>query len=163
MRHGVSFVMANVQDHYVDLARRRLAWSGEGIDRLEALIDSFIATKPSEVITSVIREGEDAHISYVLQIYRQPTPELRFAVGEVVHNLRATLDNLVWGAGQDANANDRLGLEFHDAETKFQRFYLPKIARLPEPIRDWIESVQPYQPRSNVLCHRLNSLWCSWQ
>ena len=80
-------------DDYVHLAKLRLDWAGAGIDGLEVLVDSFVATKPCEVITSMKHQGESARISYVLRVHSQPPPTIRFAVGDVIHNLRATLDN----------------------------------------------------------------------
>lgn len=152
--------MTNLRDDYVHLSKLRLDWAGTGIDRLEALVDSFLTTKPCEVIANMKREGENAHISYVLRIHFQPPPTIRFAVGDVVHNLRATLDNLVWGAGQVYNANDQLGLEFYQSESSFRDLYLPKIRKLPNPIRDWITSIQPYHGRRYVvLFYRLHNFW----
>lgn len=152
--------MANSQDNYVHIAKLRLDWAGAGIDRLELLVDEFLSRKPCEVVTSVKHKGKDAHISYVLRIHRQPPPEIRFAVGDAVHNLRATIDNLVWGVGQVFNADKRLGLEFYESETEFLKWYVPKIRKIPEPIRDWIASIQPYHGRDYVvLSHVLHNLW----
>ena len=152
--------MANSRDDYVHLTKLRLDWAYAGIDRLEVLVDSFLPTKPCEVFASVKRKGESAHISYVLRVHRQPPPTVRFAVGDVVHNLRATLDNLVWGVGQVFKGHDDLGLEFHDSESSIRDRYLPKIRKLPEPVRYWITSIQPYQGRHHiVLFHLLHNLW----
>ncbi|MCH8745606.1 MAG: hypothetical protein IIB31_08165 [Chloroflexi bacterium] len=106
------------------------------------------------------REGENARINYVLRIHEQPPTAIRFAVGDVVHNLRSTLDNLVWGVGQVFKARNNFGLEFHDCESTFRDLYLPQISKLPNPIRDWITSIQPYQRGHYiVLFHRLHNLW----
>jgi hypothetical protein len=152
--------MTNPRSDYVHLAALRLDWVSAGIDRLEELVDSFLATKPCEVVTSMKREGKYARFSYVVRIHQQPPPAIRFAIGDVVHNLRATLDNLVWGIGQVFKADNNLGLEFHDSESSFRDCYLPKISKLPDPIRDWITSIQPYQTGHYiVLFHRLHNLW----
>ena len=152
--------MANPRGDYVHLAKLRLDWASAGIDRLEVLVDSFLATKPCEVIANMKRERDNARISYVLRIYSQPPPTIRFAVGDVVHNLRATLDNLVWGVGQVFKADDNLGLEFHSSQAKFRDLYLPKLSKLPDSIRHWITSIQPYHRRNYIVIpHRLNQLW----
>ena len=152
--------MTNPRDDYVRLSKLRLDWASAGIDRLEILVDSFLTTVPSEVIASVKRKGESAHISYVLRVHRQPPPTIRFAVGDVVHNLRASLDNLVWGVGQVCKADNRLSLEFHESKTSFRDCYLPKIRKLPDPVRDWITSIQPYHRRKHMeVLYRLHSLW----
>src|SRR5919106_1090055 len=152
--------MTNPRSDYIHLATLRLDWASAGIDRLEELVDSFLATKPCEVVTSMKREGEYARFSYALHVHEQPPPAIRFATGDVIHNLRATLDNFVWGLGQVFKANDRLGLEFHRTEATFRNCYLPKINRLPDSIRDWITSIQPYQRGHYiVLFYRLHRLW----
>jgi hypothetical protein len=148
------------RDNYAELAKLRLDWASAGIDRLEILVDSFLATEPCEVVTSVKREGEYAHLYYVLRVHSQPPPTVRFAIGDVVHNLRATLDNLVWGIGQVFKANNNLGLEFHETRTCFLECYAPKICKLPEPIYNWIESIQPYHRRHYIkLFYTLHHLW----
>lgn len=151
---------ADSRNDYVHLAKLRLDWASMGIDRLEILVDDFLSTKPCEVVTRVKRKGEDAHFSYVLRVRSQPPPTVRFAVGDVVHNLRATLDNLVWGVGQVFEADDNLGLEFYDSEAAFLERYAPKISKLPQPIHDWITSVQPYHRGNYVkLFNVLHHLW----
>ncbi len=152
--------MVDPRDDYVHLAKLRLDWASAGIDRLEVLVDAFLATKPCEVVTSVKRKGQDAHFCYVLHLHSQPPPTIRFAAGDVIHNLRATLDNLVWGVGKVYKAHDNLGLEFFDCKPEFLERYAPKISKLPQPIRDWIASVQPYHRRHYIKLFRvLNHLW----
>ena len=147
---------------FVQLAERRLDWAGVGVDRFQALADSFLATepKPFDVRAHTRRRGQDAHVSYVMRIREQPPSELRFAAGDVVHNLRATLDNLVWGLGQTVGARNTLGLEFHESEPEFLECYVPAIRKLPEPIRDWIASIQPYHGRNYpTMFYALHNLW----
>jgi hypothetical protein len=135
--------MTNPRSDYVHLAALRLDWVSAGIDRLEELVDSFLATKPCEVVTGMKREGKYARFSYVVRIHQQPPPAIRFAIGDVVHNLRATLDNLVWGIGQVFKADNNLGLEFHDSESSFRDCYLPKISKLPDPRLDNVHTALP--------------------
>src|SRR5919106_5295207 len=152
--------MTNPWSDYIHLATLRLDWASAGIDRLEELVNSFLATKPCEVVSRMHREGQNARINYVLRVHEQPPPTVSFATGDVIHNLRATLDNLVWGVGQICKANDRLGLEFHDSADTFRDCYLPQISVLPQPIQDWITSIQPhlrgYRP---VFFYELHNLW----
>jgi len=155
----MSTLHGNTGYAYVNLAKLRLDWASAGIDCLEVLVDSFLATKPCEVLTSMERKGKNAFFSYVLHVHNQPPTTISFALGDVVHNLRATLDNLVWGIGKVFKAHDSLGLEFRDTKCHFVRFYLPKINKLPQPIYNWIESIQPYHRRNkkkyDYVLHRL--------
>ena len=66
--------MTNFQRNYIDLAKLRLDWASAGIDRLEELVDSFLVTEPCEMVTSMKREGEDAHFLCTLYIHQQPPP-----------------------------------------------------------------------------------------
>jgi hypothetical protein len=81
--------MTNFQRNYIDLAKLRLDWASAGIDRLEELVDPFLVTEPCEV--------EYAHFLRTLYVHQQPPPSVRFPTGDVIHNLRAPPDNLVWG------------------------------------------------------------------
>ena len=135
--------MTNFQRNYIDLAKLGLDWTSAGIDRLEELVDSFLVTEPCEVVTSMKREGEDAHFLCMLYIHQQPPPSIRFATGDVIHNLRATLDSLVWGIGSVEFETDAVvRLEDWSGST-FRDRYLPKISRLPDYIGDWMTSAQP--------------------
>ena len=93
--------MTNSWDNTIQHAKLRLDWAGCGIDRFKVLADTFLATEPHEVVTHMEREREHAHISYEIKVHHHPSPELSFAVGDVVLNLRATLDNLIWGGWAD--------------------------------------------------------------
>jgi hypothetical protein len=154
--------MTKLWHDYVELAKLRLDWAGCGIDRLEILVDRFLATEPCEVLISIERKGKNAFFSYILHVRSQPPPAISFAVGDIVHNLRATLDNLVWGVGKVFKVYDDLSLEFRHSKTDFLECYLPKINILPQPICDWIESVQPYHRRNkrkyDYVLHRLWNL-----
>src|SRR5918996_1941036 len=99
--------MTNPWSDYIHLATLRFDWASAGIDRLEELVNSFLATKPCEVVSRMHREGQNARINYVLRVHEQPPPTVSFATGDVIHNLRATLDNLVWGVGRIFKARDR--------------------------------------------------------
>ena len=150
------------QDNYFQLAKLRLDWAAVGTSQLEEQIDSFLATNPCEVIPTVTRTGSNAHISYILHVHRRPPATIRFAAGDVVNNLLATLNNLVWGVGQVQciKANQRPDLKFYLSESTFRKRYLSEISRLPDPIREWITSLQPYQTRKHMpMLYRLHRLW----
>ena len=151
--------LGNTGHNYVELAKLRLDWASAGIDRLEILVDAFLDTKPCEILTSMERKGKEAFFSYDLHVLNQPPPAISFALGDVVHNLRAILDNLVWGIGQVFNLSDRLDLKFLKTKPEFLASYFLEINKLPQPIYDWIASIQLYHGRNkkkyDYVLHRL--------
>lgn len=152
--------MANPRPDYMHLVLRRLDWARAGIDRFEELANAFLATKPYEVLPHMKHKGKFAQISYVIKLHRQLVPELRFAAGDVIHNLRSVVDNLVWGLGQRFKASNLLGLEFLDPTSDQLPLYLVEIHKLPKPIYDWILSVQPGdRADDHHILHRLHNLW----
>ncbi len=147
------------RDH-VDLASLRLDWAGLALARLICHVDDFLAKEPCQKRRKITSAGNgDAVLSYFLTISDQPPPEISFAAGDVIHNLRATLDNLLWGIGQRRKAGRLLSLEFWGSEEKFNECYAPRISKLPEPIKDWVESVQPFNTRGFQLYKILTTLW----
>ncbi|MFC1968880.1 hypothetical protein ACFLVF_00095 [Chloroflexota bacterium] len=144
----------------MELAKLRLDWASASIDRLEILVDAFLDTKPCEILTRMKRKGENAFFSYELHVLSQPPPTISFALGDVVHNLRAILDNLVWGVGKVFKLSDRLDLKFLKTEPEFLNCYVPKINKLPQPIYDWIESIQLYhRGNKKKYDYTLHRLW----
>ncbi|MCH8818244.1 MAG: hypothetical protein IIC92_11005 [Chloroflexi bacterium] len=152
--------MANPWDDAAHLAKRRLDWAGCGIDRFEVLADAFLATEPYEIVTEVEREGQNAHFTYEFKVLQHPPPELSFAAGDVIHNLRSALDNLVWAVGRTVKARKLPLLEFHlSTDDAFSR-YLAKIRKFPDPIKDWITSIQPNRaPNYPDMFYALHLLW----
>lgn len=152
----------SISSEYFELATARMNWARVGIDRLKSQIDNFIATKPCEIVPSIERQGDYAYFSFTLSIHTQPSPEIRFAVGDVIHNLCATLDNLIWGLGQTLRAPNDVGLEFYGTQANFDQKYSTKLSQFPQPVYDWIESIQPYHQtkyiKSLYALHRLWSL-----
>jgi len=147
-------------DDYVHLAKLRLDWAEVGINRLEMLVDNFLSSNPSELSTTVNQEGKTAHITYTLRVFSQPSPEIRFAAGDVIHNLRATLDNLVSGIRKNYKSRKKISLEFKKSKNEFLKYYVPQIEVLPKPIYDWIESIQPFHRGHYIKSfHILNQLW----
>ena len=145
---------------YFEVATRRLKWASTSLSRLSNVVDAYLATDPCDLRREVSAERNgDVELSYFVSITDQPPHEVSFAIGDVVHNLRATLDNLVWGIGRLRKADGRLSLEFWDSEEQFQKCYAPKISKLPEPISEWIESVQPFNIRGFRLYKTLTNLW----
>lgn len=130
---------------YVKLARERVNRAWEHIQEFKTLCDAFLATKPYSVVTEVEPHSNFKHLRFVFKVREQPPIPMRVVVGEGVYQLRAALDNLVWGLGQlnGEPARSDLAFELWDTERSadpkvrsFEACYLPKLKRLPREGQD---------------------------
>ena len=140
--------MSTPRPDYMQLAKLRLDWARQRIDEFVAMLDDFLARQPFEVVSTIERKPGFIITMYRLKVNEQPPDTLSFAAGDAIHNLRAVLDNLVWGTGQVFGSKSGLALEFHSASDKRYGGYLKQLSKLPDPIREWIEDIQPYRRKS---------------
>jgi hypothetical protein len=154
--------MTNPRPKYMQLAKARLDWARHRIDEFIVEADAFLSQRPSPyvVIKKVQREGDTGHITFEMRVNKKPLRTLRFRAGDAIHNLRATVDSLVYGLAQLNNSMDNLGLQFYETEARFLARYAQQIKCLPVEIQDWIAKEQPHN-RSNgpSLLHTLNRMW----
>jgi len=109
----------------------------------------------------------DYIVAHVFKVHQQPSDALSFAAGDAIHNLRATLDNLMWSSGQvfantkqERQSLNNLSLEFRKSEVDFLTEYLPRLTRFPKDIQDWVASIQSYnRPSQKHVLNILNALW----
>ena len=155
--------MSDPGSNYLHLARHRLAWASGRLDYFERDTDIFLSGGPYEVVSRIQPEGDvRSRIKYSFRVRREAPLLLRFRAADAIHNLRAVVDNLVWGLGQLYGADERLSLEFHKSSDSRSTKYLSKTKRLPIEIQQWIVNQQPYnrpagQPPSDL--HLLHQLW----
>lgn len=161
--------MSYPRSYYMQFVRARLAWADRRIKEFDTDIGSFLnsSPRPYDMVEEVHLYGaNDATVAHVFKVHQQPTDALSLAAGDAIHNLRATLDNLMWASGQsfaktrrERNDLENLSLEFR-SEPDFLTAYLPKLARFPKEIQDWVASIQPYKrPDQKHILNILNSLW----
>jgi hypothetical protein len=138
--------MSTVADWLLPVAQR-LARAREIGEEIEDAVKSYSRSDATE-IEQVI--GDDGVTNLVLRIHRQPPARLALLVGEGVHQLRATLDNLIVALADQAEGvtlpTEKIrSLQFPISDTaeKFdgQRYHL---AGLDSDVVSRIEEVQPY-------------------
>lgn len=144
----------------MQIAKSRLDWARNRIDEFISDVDAFLAEKPYFIARKVKREGEMGRITFIMQIKKKAHRTLRFRAGDAIHNLRATVDNLIYGLAQTRNSPHNFGLEFYETKEGFSKTYAAKIKCLPVEIQDWIMSEQVHN-RSNgpSLLHILTKMW----
>lgn len=162
--------MNDSRSQYIQFVKSRLAWANHRIQELDTDIGAFLNSnpRPYDLVEEAHPYGtSDYIVAHIFKVRQQPTDALSLAAGDAIHNLRATLDNLMWASGQvfaktrrERNDLDKLSLEFRQSESDFLTVYLPKIARFPKEIQDWVTSIQPYnRPNQKHILHILNLLW----
>jgi hypothetical protein len=138
--------------------RVKIERAKEHIGNLAAEIQAFWDSGPYEIVTD--DDSEPEHIVYRVLLKGQPAPRLGAIAGDAVHNLRASLDLLIW---QLVLANGKTP----DPDfAKFRIFKHPnevgpglgKIEGLPESAVDRIKAFRPYESGNHLLyqLHRLD-------
>lgn len=138
---------------YLQLTELRLRRASEHIEVFRTEEAAFVAAKPFELVPV----SADAAERYTLKITARPPTHLRFPVGDAIHNLRATLDNLVWGLGQLCGEPPGSGIAFPVCESpeEFERRGRRSLGNhLSRAAVDLVRSLQPFtmtDPRRHVL------------
>lgn len=123
----------------------RLDHALERIALLEREINEFISTGPYESV----REANSltGALRWRVQIHAQPPLHLSFKVGDCIHAIRATLDNLTWLLSASATEKQRKRVQFViTAEEQEFREQSWRLTPVPQGARDIIERLQPFAP-----------------
>ena len=99
---------------FVTEAEARIEWADSATTRVESMVAGYLCSSPADAIRYVSRSGNEAHFRYERSVAVLPSIQLRFAVGDVIHNIRSTADNLIWGLGQEYGCSDWLSLKFRE-------------------------------------------------
>lgn len=122
----------------------RLIRAYEHIEAFEGEMDAFIRSKPHEILTEV--NNERTEYVYRARVYRVPPTRLSLIVGDAIHNLRASLDNLVWPLSGMPTGKERERIEFpiYDDRTRYQSTVNQKLFGVDPRAAAMIERLQPY-------------------
>ncbi|MDQ5874636.1 MAG: hypothetical protein M3526_04550 [Actinomycetota bacterium] len=128
----------------------KLRRTDANLTQLNDAIMAFFNRTPYETVTDLkIEEGEDVGEATVRARFVDPLPveDLGVLIGEFVHNLRSSLDQLAWQlsirAGNDPPPAGTEFPVFIDCD-KFVTSGRHKIRGLSVDDRLWIEEIQPY-------------------
>jgi hypothetical protein len=142
----------------VEPIRIRLRWIDKQIKAVESECAAF-APKLNDYRTRV--EPNEDSTEHIERVYLDwVVPEWwGVVVGEIMHNLRAALDNIVW---QLVLANGHQPGDQHEFpiatdQDWYEKRAVRKLLNVPEPALAVIERVQPYKGPTNWL--RVHPLW----
>lgn len=137
----------------------RLRWAGKQIEQIDVDIRAFLKDGPMYEIA--VQPQSDGR-TYIYTVERgRPLPEdLRFRVGDAMHNLRATLDNIAYGLVSTYRKpiwNTAFPVCRNASQFKIKA--LPKFAGIDQGAIDIIESFQPYKDRNGDWLKVLDGRW----
>ncbi len=150
----------------------KLRRAHEHLEALDGLVQSFRRRDPHEIRTYFDAEAQECLVW--TRIREEPLPEWSLIIGDIVHNLRSSLDHLAY---QLVIKNQREPTD----RTSFPIFHNDPFTNNPEGTRAWrdrvegmheddvalIKSLQPYQrrydpeaePPEDDTLFTLNALW----
>lgn len=125
---------------------------------LEALVEGFFESSPYEIV--VQDQPDTGDRVFRVKILHQPPLEWGAIVGDVVHNLRATLDLLVCELvrGEGNTVTDTTGFPIAKGANEFKSGYLRKVQGAPKEAIRLIKRLKPYKGGNEPLfwLHRLD-------
>lgn len=144
--------------------RAKLARAWEHVDTLYAETNAFSDSDSYQIVESR-RESDGLVLVYTLKLSR-PFPSRWTAIfGELVHDCRSALDQAVYRlALENTNPTAPSGTGFPifaDDDNNWTEKGLPQIAKLGQPVQDYIRSIQPFAAKG-VVNRRIKSLHKYW-
>jgi len=140
----------------------RLRWARDHIREIEEDVRMFLDDGPMYE-TSVEVQPDGVTYVYYVQERRALPSDLRFKVGDVIHNLRASLDNIAYGLVSTYRTPSwNTAFPVCRKAAQFQRKAVPKFAGIPQDAIDVIESFQPYNGPHGQRAHWLKILDDRW-
>jgi hypothetical protein len=153
--------------NYIEISHLRLERAREHLLEFIRGADTFLKTKPYQLVTQRQFEGTQEFLIYCVKISNEPPYRLGIIIGDLINNLRSACDNLVWGLGQALNVSDASGFFFPICQNRRQyegllANELKGFRDLPVAAQTLIEQLQPYnqtQDPTGHLLYVLNRLW----
>lgn len=136
-----------------EMPRLRLDWADRHFDKLKAVIDDFGKREAGKY--SIECDLETREHVYRAVIDDAPPADIAFLVSDVIHNLRAALDNLLWAIIERPGATPPNDLQFPMCvgEDEFggkDSRWPKRLRRVPDAVFYALDMLQPYQPRYSV-------------
>src|SRR5919197_3761265 len=90
---GWAPAMTAVEDVDFGPVRERVSWAGRPIERMRKLVDAYVRELPFHVM--LFKSPDGTMIAERAELTFDPPTQLSLALGDVIHHLRAALDQLV--------------------------------------------------------------------
>jgi len=119
----------------------RLRWAAQRLSELRIASDSFLPNVREDLVAA----ASVASFTFT----NVPQSELGSMAGDVIHNLRACLDNLVWEIAPAAARSARTAFPIRSTDSGFTLAAARSLRGLPTAVIDAIRSVQPFVDESH--------------
>lgn len=132
------------------------------MDEFEAEAAAFASELPKPYTITPESNPNSGKEQWRVRITRQPDPSLSVIIGDCVHNIRSSLDHLVFALSTGKGREKRnTAFPIHSHADEFTCKGKPAIRTLPPECQALIESLQPYQAENPIgrQLGRLNRIW----
>jgi hypothetical protein len=133
----------------LDGCRLKLNHAIEHLNRLNAMVDAFISTKPYGLGFQTDMKANDLVLT--ISIRENPPPEIGLVIGDAVHNLASCLDHLVCAlARKNGGDCEKTAFPIHTNPDLYAKSSPRRIKDISEPARERIAALQPFKTRPDA-------------
>jgi hypothetical protein len=146
----------------LEITRERMQRAWGYFDQLKKVNSAYHRRGPYEDFPLKFDEASKS-LKYFVRVKEHPPLEMSLLVGDFIHNLRASVDNMIWMLGQNRGEKSGSKLAFPVC-SNVQRFaeLEPLLKRLPRAARVLVEGFQPYHRTDTPSAHPLYVLDRLW-
>jgi len=107
---------------FLEIPRLRLERATEHLNQFLAESDAFLATNPFGIEPEFSTLEGKPFVVLRFRVYRAVPKRLGVLAGDCVHNLRATLDNVIWSLGMKHGPIDhRISFPICDSAAAYEK------------------------------------------
>jgi hypothetical protein len=148
-------------------AQRKLGWAIDHLRPLLAEVDAYTKGRQAYTFHALPERLSEQRIEYRCFATEQAPPDPAWALraGDVIQNLRAALDHLVWAATPEAKQTTSTAFPIFTDPARFRASGTPQYADVDSKMAETIERMQPFDatptaPDLDLLAilHRLSIL-----
>jgi hypothetical protein len=135
--------------------RVKIEWAKKHIPDLQAAIERFLQTSPYTVIA---QDDPQIGLHYTVELVEQIPSDILCLTGDILHNLRSSLDHLLFRIMPSTVPWTRQhGFPIAAGATEYEARKLRKTKGLPQNLVQRIDAVKPFKGGNDILW-RLNEL-----
>jgi hypothetical protein len=131
------------------------------LDDLDSEVDEFLGRDSYDSVTE--RKPKGTGYLFMAVVRENPDPQWGLIAGDFIHNLRASLDNLMWEVVSPSLRTDTLKFPLKRDPCSFKTEVLPWLAVCAPDVIAAIENSQPYKRPHEEIGHDrlllLNNVW----
>jgi hypothetical protein len=137
-------------------AHGKLTRARKHIEELRAAIAAFFATQPYEIMQE--EDTSTGDLIYRLRIHHEVPDDWSLIVGDILHNMRSSLDHLAWRLVELNNKIPGRHTQFVISadQAAFQRAAQTNLRGVSQTAMTFIENLHPYRGGDDLLWQLMN-------